>query len=71
MATTERLRRALEEYYAAQHSANTAALDSAEFKAAVKLMRSLRSELFAAGIDPMTSWREPTRRALGWPSKQH
>jgi hypothetical protein len=34
-------------------------------------MRSLRSELFAAGIDPMTSWREPTRRALGLPSKQH
>ena len=71
MADTERLRRALEEFHAANTRAQSATFGSEAFADAMRTLRTLREELRAAGVDPMKSWREPTQRALGLPVKRH
>lgn len=71
MPDTERLRRALAEFHAAHARAEAATLGTDEFAAAMDTLRKLRDELAAGGVDPMTTWRESTQRALGHPARDH
>ena len=60
-------RDAVHEYYAAQDRAKSAPIGSGAFQRAMSDVQRLCRELARVGVDPLTSWREGTRRKLRAP----